>query len=108
MAASPQTSARQGADTPAARRSRARRLLLPASLTAVVLASAGAAWAYPHWQAARVWRQAREALADDDPAQARTCLERYLAARPEDGEAHFLLARACRRQGEYAAAWQNL
>jgi tetratricopeptide (TPR) repeat protein len=93
---------------PAARKPRARRLPILVGLTAVGLVSAGAAWAYPHLRAERLWRHAREALADDDPARAQSLLQNYLVAHPEQPEAHFLLARACRRQGDFAAARTHL
>ena len=107
MSATPRSRRGSTGGGPPVRRPRARRLLVLAGLTAVAV-SAGAAWAYPHLRAERLWRLARGALADDDPARAQSLLRDYLVAHPEQAEAHFLLARACRRQGDFAAARTHL
>ena len=108
MSATPRSRTGSTGGGPPVRRPRARRLPILVGLTAVGLVSAGAAWAYPHLRAERRWRLAREALADDDPTRAQSLLQNYLSAHPEQAEAHFLLARACRRQGDFAAARTHL
>ncbi len=78
-------------------------VLASAARVLVVLAglcAAAAAGGYYFWgrQEAETHRfHAQQAMADDDFEGAKAQLNAYLAARPEDGEAHFLLARACRR-----------
>lgn len=54
---------------------------------------------------AQALRQARDALAADDPALAQAYLRQCLETWPLDAEVHFLLARACRRAAG-PAGWQ--
>ncbi len=66
----------------------------------MVLVILGAAAGYGSWSyrnAEDHRRQARAELDDRDFERAKTDLRAYLAARPNDAEAHFLLAQACRR-----------
>jgi len=55
---------------------------------------------YPQVNAAYHWRHAQKAIDDYDFAQARADLERCLAAWPDSGETHFVMARTCRRAGD--------
>jgi tetratricopeptide (TPR) repeat protein len=57
----------------------------------------GSYFAIRHFKANEQWRQARRSLDAYDFEQAQSHLRRYLELRPNSGEAHFLLARACRR-----------
>jgi tetratricopeptide (TPR) repeat protein len=63
---------------------------------------------YPAWVGWRQWQAAQEALADYDLPRACEHLRRYLAARPSDADAHFLLARTLRRAREYTQAGHHL
>jgi len=74
---------------------RPRVLAVLAGLCAVAAAGGYYFWGRQEAEAHRL--QARQAMADDDFEGAKAQLNAYLAARPNDGEAHFLLARACRR-----------
>ncbi|MGH7226054.1 MAG: tetratricopeptide repeat protein, partial [Gemmataceae bacterium] len=56
----------------------------------------------------RYWRSARQALERHDFVAAHADLERYLAARPDRAEGHFLLARLDRRANHYVAAAKHL
>lgn len=80
----------------------------PARLAAAALglAALGAAALvlYPHLAASYRVRQARQALERYDFAQAREHLRGALAVQEGNGEAHFLLARTCRRAGDADAA----
>lgn len=63
---------------------------------------------YPFVLGSYVWRQAEQALARRDFAQARAQLRRYLDLWPQSGEAHFVLARTARRAGDGALARAEL
>jgi tetratricopeptide (TPR) repeat protein len=59
-------------------------------------------------EAVQHWQQAKDALAAQDYAQARTHLEQCLQLCPLDAEAHFLLARACRQTDDPAGCQAHL
>jgi tetratricopeptide (TPR) repeat protein len=63
---------------------------------------------YYHFIGSRPWRQAQQALADYDFQSARSRLEECVTLWPKDPEVHFLLARTCRRMGDFAAAGEHL
>lgn len=84
------------------RRSRGERLAV-AAVAAAVLAYSGYR-AYRAWDAASHFRAARDAAAHDDLPAARRHLTACLAEWPDDGEVNFLMARAARRDGDYATA----
>jgi tetratricopeptide (TPR) repeat protein len=86
------------------------RLLLMLGFVLVV----GAVGAFAPWRrpnntddnsAGSHWQQALQALAQDDFVLARAHLTRCLQVWPINAEAHFLLARTCRRAGD-VAGWQ--
>lgn len=60
------------------------------------------------WRVRSDFERAKTALQSDDPASARPLLDRYLASRPNDAEAHFRAAQAARRCGDPAAAEHQL
>jgi tetratricopeptide (TPR) repeat protein len=64
--------------------------------------------AAPQIKAWSHWRQAGHALANYDFPQARAHLAWCLAIWPTSGEAHFLLARTCRREWDFAGARTHL
>ncbi len=75
-------------------------LLRPRQLAALVAACLLAAGCYLFWGRSRTedhLRQARQAMGDCAFEEAKAHFNAYLTARPDDAEAHFLLARACRR-----------
>jgi tetratricopeptide (TPR) repeat protein len=72
--------------------------------------TAAFAWAVvvPYFRAHSHWKQAQEALADSDFLTAREHLEECQAAWPTSAETSFLLARTCRRAGDFDAAREHL
>lgn len=85
------------------------RLAIAAGLLALlVLASVGAVWAFNLWPRGSGgaeedsgdyhWQQAQQALAVRDFGTAKKHLGRCLELWPASAEAHFLMARTCRRQ----------
>jgi tetratricopeptide (TPR) repeat protein len=88
---------------------REKRLL--AAVVAVCLLLIGGVGyfvAYPQLTAAYYWRKARQALDQDDFAQAQAHLEHCLKVLPGSSETSFLLARTCRRAGDFGAARSRL
>src|SRR5262245_8839755 len=77
-----------------------------------VVLAAGAAGYVVHrtLQAGDLWRQAQQAVADRDFERARECLQAYLAAQPDSGEAHLLMAQVCRRARaeDFDTAYEHL
>ena len=61
------------------------------------VAAAGGYFFWTYWDAEDHRRQALTAMDDRDFERAQSHLHAFLAARPDDAEAHFLLAQACRR-----------
>jgi tetratricopeptide (TPR) repeat protein len=84
----------------------ARRLIL-AGIVLLLLGGA-IAFFYPRIAEAYHLRLAQRALEGYDFPTAKTHLERCIALRPGDAEAHFLLARTCRRAGDRAGAAASL
>jgi tetratricopeptide (TPR) repeat protein len=78
------------------------------ALCLAALGAAGALLFYPHLTASYHIRQARRALEQDDFALAVEHLRGALAAQEGSAEAHFLLARTCRRAGDADAARAHL
>jgi tetratricopeptide (TPR) repeat protein len=70
----------------------------------------GVGWfiVYPQLAYGRHARHAQQALEARDFSRARVHLERCLEQRPNSGETHFLLARTCRRAGDFDAARTHL
>jgi tetratricopeptide (TPR) repeat protein len=98
---------------------RARQYRRATTLVAVALLVLSAAGATVVWLRARQaefskdeavqhWQQARDALAAQDYVQARTHLEQCLQLCPLDAEAHFVLARVCRRTDDPAGCQAHL
>lgn len=80
-------------------------------LTAVVLLALAGVAGWQGWERASAWanlRRGRAALDRDDPPEARRRFDRALAARPDDPEAHFLAARAARKDHDPRAAVDHL
>src|SRR5687768_1638736 len=73
------------------------RWLLAAAIGALVLAVLGAYFAMQVLRARHHWDRAQQALAEHDFTRAQVHLQAFLELQPNSGEAHFLLARACRR-----------
>jgi tetratricopeptide (TPR) repeat protein len=73
-----------------------------------LIGTAGWFVVYPELAARHHLRQARNAADEYDLELARTHLEACLRHWPENGEAHFQLARTCRRAGNFPAARQHL
>jgi tetratricopeptide (TPR) repeat protein len=86
------------------------RLAVGGALVAVCLVAL--AWAgqviYRQIDAHVRWRKAHEAIANYDLEAARTHLLRCVEVWPDDGETHFLLARTCRRLGDFETARDHL
>jgi predicted Zn-dependent protease len=83
-----------------------RRIVRLAALLAV--AGAGLiALAVRYWPESHLYR-ARKALDRHDYAAARLSLDRYLESRPDNAEAHLLLAQLDRRSNNYAEAAKHL
>ena len=78
-------------------RDRVRRHPRVLAVGVCAVAGVGAYFAAQGYQARGHWRRAEAALRDNDFARAQTELAAYLDGRPDSAEAHFLLARACRR-----------
>jgi tetratricopeptide (TPR) repeat protein len=70
----------------------------------------GVGWlsVYPQLNAAYQWRQAQRAIDDADFRLAQSHLQRCLEVWPQSGETHFLMARTCRRSGDFAGARTHL
>jgi predicted Zn-dependent protease len=79
------------------------RLLLPCLVVGAGLVVLGI-----HYRPELSLRSARQALERRDFAAAHADLERYLAARPENAEAHLLIARLDRRANRYVEASKHL
>jgi tetratricopeptide (TPR) repeat protein len=62
----------------------------------------------PYLHERRVWKEARQALDDDDLVSARTNFETLLPSTSRQAEAHFQLGRVCRLAGDTDAARQHL
>jgi tetratricopeptide (TPR) repeat protein len=90
---------------PAPRRPRAFRL---GGTLCLALAAAGLVVLYPHLRAAYHRGQARKALDRYDFPAARARLSRCLEVWPDSAQVHFLMAQACRRDGDLDAARQHL
>jgi tetratricopeptide (TPR) repeat protein len=63
---------------------------------------------YPQAVASSHWRRAQRALDDYDFASAMMHLEECLEVWPQSGETQFLMARTCRRAGDFDRARQHL
>jgi tetratricopeptide (TPR) repeat protein len=89
-----------------------RRPRLLAALAAVVCLGAlglvGGLVIYPLAEGTYHWRRAQEAVEQFDLKPARAHLERCLQIWPKNGEARFLMARTCRRAGDFDAARAHL
>src|SRR5262245_53122329 len=87
-----------------------RRWLGIAGVGLVLLATAAGVyyWAYPSYRARQELAETRRLLDDLELAQAKQRLETYLKERPNDGEAHLLLARTDRLIGLMPTAWSHL
>jgi predicted Zn-dependent protease len=87
-----------------------RRRFRPGRLVVIgaCLAGVGIWLAVAEYRVRRDFDRAKAALQGDDPAAARPLLDRYLASRPSDAEAHFRAAQAARRCGDIPAAEQQL
>jgi tetratricopeptide (TPR) repeat protein len=72
------------------------------------IGAVGALVVYPQAVGAYHWRRARAAVEQFDLKTARAEMERCLQIRPKNGEAHFLMARTCRRAGDFDAAREHL
>src|SRR5437879_5758793 len=73
----------------------------------LLLAGLGGLLAYRHYadrEAERYRERADEALERYDLSTAREELRRYVGARPDSAEGHFLLARTLRREGQFDEA----
>ncbi|HZU35244.1 MAG TPA: tetratricopeptide repeat protein [Gemmataceae bacterium] len=85
-----------------------------ASLLIVVLVGGG--WyGWHHWGRSAAeqpgvihWAEVRQALHEHEYARARQLLSARLEARPQDAQAQFLMARACRGLKDYEAAERHL
>jgi tetratricopeptide (TPR) repeat protein len=74
-----------------------------------LLTIGGAGWMiYRQAVAFSHWRQAAEAINDDDFAAGRSHLEECLRVWPQSGETLFKMARTCRRAGDFDAAREYL
>lgn len=96
-----------GAAVRAVRQLGRRRFLLIVVLAIGVLMAAGYVL-QARRQTADLLRRGEEALAARHFADARDCLEQYLAARPDDTRARLLAARAARRLRAYYDAREHL
>lgn len=86
---------------------RLQTLVLAALCVGVVALVFGLVF-WPHLEAAYRWRQAEQASAVGNFLEARDHLRRCLEVWPTSGEAHFRMARACRRAGDYVSARKHL
>jgi tetratricopeptide (TPR) repeat protein len=68
----------------------------------------GVYFLYPQARAVLHWRQAQQALDQNDFATAQTHLKVCLQVWPHSGETHFLMARTCRRAGDLDGAKAQL
>jgi predicted Zn-dependent protease len=82
--------------------------LVAAALSLLILAGVSYYLIYPQVAASLHWRRAQRALAEHDLSSAQNQLRRCLEVWPDSSETHFLLARTCRRLGDYAAAESEL
>jgi tetratricopeptide (TPR) repeat protein len=85
----------------------------PARLAVVIICllligGVGCFVAYPQLAGAYHWRNAQQALEQYDFPRAKTHLRRCLEIWPGSGESAFLLARTCRRAGEFSTARTHL
>jgi tetratricopeptide (TPR) repeat protein len=88
-----------------------RRRLLPALVAVVCLAILGLVVGlvvYPLAEGTYHWRRAQQAVEQFDLKEARSHLARCLQIWPKNGEARFLIARTCRRAGDFDAAREHL
>src|SRR6516165_10439472 len=88
-----------------------RRRLLPALVAVVclaVLGLVGGLVVYPLAEGTYHWRRAQQAVEQFDLKEARSHLARCLQIWPKNGEARFLMARTCRRAGDFDAAREHL
>lgn len=76
-------------------------------LSLAIIAAVGL-FLYLQFRLAQSWEQAQQACDEHDWAAARAHLEEYLHYWPDSKEAHFLLARVCRRVGDSEAAREHL
>jgi tetratricopeptide (TPR) repeat protein len=102
---SPKASSQQG--VPASTRIRP---LSAAALVICLLVIGGAGWfiIYPELAGIYHWRKARQALDQYDFGQARIHLRDCLEIWPKSGETSFLMARTCRRAGDFDSARTHL
>jgi tetratricopeptide (TPR) repeat protein len=77
-------------------------------MAAVAVVSYSGYRAYAVVVATSHYRAAKSAVAEDDLSAARRHLTACLAEWPDDGEVNFLMARAARRDGDYATATRCL
>lgn len=77
-------------------------------LCLAIVGSVGVFLIYPLVGSQLALRQARQALAAYDLPRARERLQQGLRLVRDQGEAHFLLARACRLEGDFDAAREHL
>src|SRR2546428_4220850 len=82
--------------------------LLAAAVSLLIVAGVSYYLVYPQLAASLEWRYAQRALAEHDFTAAQAHLGRCLEVWPTSGETHFLLARTCRRAGDYATAETEL
>jgi tetratricopeptide (TPR) repeat protein len=74
----------------------------------LLIVGVGALIVYPQVAGASHWRQAQTALEQQDFASARSHLERCREVWPKSSATAFLLARTCRRAGNFAEARKQL
>jgi tetratricopeptide (TPR) repeat protein len=82
--------------------------VLAAFLSLGAVSAVGAVVIYPQVAGAYHWKQARAAVDRLDLKAARVELEQCLQIWPQSGEAQFLMARTCRRDGDFDAARAHL
>ncbi len=80
---------------------------MTAVICAVVIGVAGYAL-YQQMAATYHWGKAQQAIASHDFDAAKTHLAYCLKVWPSSYETHFVLARTCRRAGDYESAWKHL
>lgn len=78
------------------------------TLCFLLIAGIGVFVVYPELAGVYHWRKAQQALAAYDLPRARTHLQRCLDVWPRSSETQFLMARTCRRDGDFTAARAHL
>jgi tetratricopeptide (TPR) repeat protein len=78
------------------------------AVSLAVIGGVGTFVIYPQCRAQWDWHKARQAFQDGELPQAQALLEQCLRTWPGSGEAHFLLARTMRRQGDFTGARRHL